>query len=65
MKAAALLIAALSSSAAHAYNIGGEFATLQSCEYGSWGYQYGNIGTYRTMSGETYRIFFGSSYCQP
>ena len=46
-----------------AYTIGGAYASLISCEWGQYGYQYGNIGTYN-VNGKTYQIFFGSSYCE-
>jgi hypothetical protein len=48
---------------ANAYTIGGAYATLVSCEWGQYGYQYGNIGTYE-VNGEYYRVFFGSNYCE-
>jgi hypothetical protein len=48
----------------NAYNIGGEYATLINCQWGQYGYQYGNIGTYKTARGQIYQIFFGQNYCQ-
>ena len=58
-----LIIAALLITGLHAYNIGGEYATLESCEWTSYGYQHGYVGTYRTSTG-SYKIFFGSRYCE-
>lgn len=48
---------------AQAYMIGGAYASLVSCTWGQYGYQYGNIGTYN-VNGQIYQIFFGSNYCQ-
>jgi hypothetical protein len=48
---------------AGAYTIGGAYASLVSCEWGQYGYQYGNIGTYN-VNGKLYQVFFGSSYCE-
>jgi len=48
---------------AHAYMIGGAYATLVSCDWGQYGYQHGYIGTYKA-NGQIYRMFFGSNYCQ-
>ena len=48
---------------AHSSNIGGAYAQLLSCDYGQYGYEYGNIGTYK-VNGKIYQVFFGSSYCQ-
>jgi len=50
-------------SSVNAYNIGGAFAQLQSCNWGQYGYQYGYIGTY-LANGQVYRIFFGNQFCQ-
>ena len=60
----AAAITLMTTSAASAYYIGGEYATLLSCDYGKWGYQYGNIGTYKTSSGSIFRVFFGSNWRQ-
>lgn len=60
----AILIA--STSAVHAYQIGNSHATLQSCNYGynaDFG-QSGYTGTYTTMTGNTYTVYFGSTYCK-
>jgi len=57
-----LIICALISSA-NAYNIGGAYATLVSCDYGQYGYQYGYIGTYN-VNGMFYKEFFGNRFCQ-
>ncbi len=48
---------------AQAYTIGGAYASLLSCDWGQYGYKYGNIGTYK-VNGQIYQIFFGSSYCK-
>ena len=47
----------------HAYNIGGAYAHLVSCEWGQYGYEYGYIGTYE-VNGQYYKVFFGSNYCE-
>lgn len=57
-----ILLIAFSASV-QAYSIGGAYAQLISCEYGQYGYQYGNIGTYKLGNGQYYQVFFGSSYC--
>ena len=46
-----------------AYQIGGAFASLVTCEYGQMGYQYGFIGTYN-LNGQYYTVFFGHNYCE-
>ena len=46
-----------------AYTIGGAYASLISCSWGQYGYQYGNIGTYN-VNGKIYQVFFGSSSCE-
>ncbi len=48
---------------AQAYNIGGAYASLLSCDWGQHGYKYGNIGTYKA-NGQIYQVFFGSNYCK-
>ena len=53
----------LASFQASAFTIGGAYAQLESCTYGQYGYQYGNIGTY-LVNGQLYQVFFGSNYCQ-
>jgi len=58
---AIMLIIGLSVSA-NAYTIGGAYASLQSCTWGQYGYEYGNIGTYN-VNGELYQVFFGNNYC--
>ena len=60
----AAAIVAFSATAASAYYIGGQYATLISCDWGKWGYQYGYIATYKTTSGDIYRVFSGNNYCQ-
>ena len=52
-----------SNTKANAYTIGGAYATLVSCVWGQYGYEYGNIGTYN-VNGKLYEIFFGNSYCE-
>ena len=46
-----------------ASTIGGAYASLLSCDWGQYGYEYGNIGTYK-VNGQIYQVFFGSSYCK-
>jgi len=58
-----LLIALLLSTQTNAYNIHGEHAMLINCSWGKMGYDYGNIGTYKTLSGNYYTIFFGNKWC--
>ena len=60
----AAAFATVAAGSASAYFIGGEYATLLSCNWGQYGYQHGWIGTYQTGSGGIYNIFFGSNYCQ-
>jgi hypothetical protein len=62
MKKLALALILIASSA-QAYNIGGAYAQLVSCNWGQYGYQYGNIGTY-SVNGRMYQVFFGSAPCQ-
>ena len=57
-----LIFLAMSNSV-QAYMIGGAYAYLISCDYGAYGYKYGNIGTYK-VNGQIYQIFFGSDYCE-
>ncbi|ASV41179.1 hypothetical protein [Vibrio phage JSF5] len=54
----------LTSFNASSYTIGGEYARLISCGLGSYGYEYGYIGLYKTSRGAYYTIFFGDSYCE-
>lgn len=63
MKKLALIILLTINTNTYAYTIGGMYATLISCSYGQYGYQYGNIGTYRLANGEIYKVFFGNNYC--
>ena len=56
-------IISLLSTSVSAYTIGGAYASLLKCEWGQWGYEYGNIGTY-DVNGTIYQVFFGSNYCQ-
>jgi len=63
MKKLTLIILLTLSSNSFAYSIGGMYATLISCSYGQHGYQYGNIGTYRLVNGDIYKVFFGNSHC--
>ncbi|MFT7661447.1 MAG: hypothetical protein ACI89S_002572 [Gammaproteobacteria bacterium] len=53
----------ISSTSAFSYEIGGAYASLVSCNWGQYGYEYGNIGTYN-VNGTMYQVFFGSSYCE-
>lgn len=46
----------------YAHMIGGAYARLIKCEWGQYGYEYGNIGTYE-VNGQTIKQFFGSNYC--
>ncbi|MFX4277633.1 hypothetical protein ACOL3G_07150 [Aliarcobacter butzleri] len=51
----------------NAYMIGRAYATLEKCEWGQFGYEYGNIGTYKVGFGSNakyYQIYFGQNYCQ-
>jgi len=57
------MILVMSMASAQAYTIGGAYASLVSCNYGQYGYEYGNIGTYN-VNGKMYQIFFGSNYCE-
>ena len=52
----------LSIASTQAHTIGGAYASLISCTWGQYGYQYGHIGTYN-VNGQTITQFFGSSYC--
>ena len=47
---------------AMAYEIGGAYAQLISCEWGQYGYEYGNLGTYR-VNNQIIKQFFGNNYC--
>lgn len=58
-----ILILIILATSAQAYSIGGAYASLISCDWGQYGYEYGNIGTYN-VNGKTYQIFFGSNYCE-
>ena len=51
------------STTAQAYTIGGAYASLVSCNWGQYGYEYGHIGTYH-VNGEMYQVFFGNNYCE-
>jgi hypothetical protein len=59
-----LLISTLIAISAQAYMIGGAYATLISCDWGQYGYEYGYIGTYRLIDGRIYQVYFGNHYCQ-
>ena len=63
MKKLLLITLLLTSFNVDAYNIGGAYAQLVSCDWGQYGYQYGNIGTYN-VNGAYYQVFFGNGYCQ-
>ena len=45
-----------------AHEIGGAYARLIKCEWGQYGYEYGNIGTYE-VNNQIIKEFFGSNYC--
>jgi hypothetical protein len=62
LKFALLVAVFLSSTNLYAYTIGGAYASLISCQWGQYGYQYGNIGTYN-VNGQIYTQFFGNQYC--
>lgn len=59
-----IALSALFASVASAYYIGGMYVTLVDCSWGQYGYEYGNIGTYKDSSGKLYQVFFGSNACQ-
>ncbi len=64
MRLTALTLAAmLTATIAPAYTIGGAYASLVSCSWGQWGYEYGNIGTYN-VNGSYYSVFFGAGFCE-
>ncbi len=64
MKKIILVVAVLLASLqAQAYTIGGAYASLLSCTYGQFGYQYGHLGTYN-VNGQIITVFFGNSYCE-
>ena len=48
--------------AADAHTIGGAYASLVSCKWGKYGYEFGYIGTYK-VNGQIISEFFGSNYC--
>lgn len=48
----------------YAYMINGMYFTLESCVYGQMGYKFGYIGTYSSVSGERYQVFFSNKYCE-
>jgi hypothetical protein len=58
-----LIALAILTTASQAYTIGGAYASLLSCDWGQYGYEYGNIGTYK-VNGQIYTVFFGSNYCK-
>lgn len=59
-----LLLTLLLSFNTQAYDIGGMYAQLLSCDWTRHGYTYGYMGTYRGTDGGIYKIFFGDNYCQ-
>ena len=63
MKKLFLIAMLLLSSNSYAYNIGGMYATLLSCDWTQWGYVYGHVGTYNA-NGQIFQVFFGNNYCQ-
>jgi len=58
-----LIILLLTVSTGYTYSIGGAYASLISCDYGQYGYEYGYLGTYKANN-KFYTVFFGNSYCQ-
>lgn len=58
-----LLLLLLFTASTFAYEIGGAYATLESCDWVQVGYEYGYIGTYE-VNGEYYKVFFGDDYCE-
>lgn len=58
-----LILMILITIGSYAYNIGGAYATLVSCDWGQYGYEYGHIGTYE-VDGQYYKVFFGDKYCE-
>lgn len=62
--AAVIAISTLISMPAKSYTIGGEYARLISCNWGSQGYNHGYVGLYETARGVRYEIFFGNNYCE-
>jgi hypothetical protein len=63
MKKILFILLLASSTNAFSYNIGGAFASLVSCDWGQYGYEYGNTGTCN-LNGKIYQVFFGTSYCE-
>jgi len=61
-KISTFAVVAFLSTSANAHMIGGAYARLIKCEWGQYGYQYGNIGTYE-VNGQIINQFFGSNYC--
>ena len=57
-----LLLVIMLSAFANAYTIGGAYARLVSCNWTSYGYQHGYVGTY-DVNGKRYQIFFDNRYC--
>lgn len=58
-----LILAIILTSCLSAHTIGGAYASLVSCNWGQYGYEYGYIGEYE-VNGETYTEFFGDEYCE-
>ena len=58
-----LVVLLTSSTSAFSYTIGGAYASLVSCNWGQYGNEYGNIGTYN-VNGKMYQVFFGANYCE-
>lgn len=58
-----LLLLILLSTSIFAFTIGGAYATLESCEWTQYGYEYGYVGTYN-VNGNYYTVFFGDEYCE-
>jgi len=44
--------------------INGMYATMESCRYEQFGYEFGYVGYYRGNDNNLYIIFFGKNYCE-
>ena len=49
---------------AKSYMINGMYATMESCRYEQFGYEFGYVGYYRGNDNNLYIIFFGKNYCE-
>lgn len=57
-----LIALLLFSASVPAYQIGGAYAQLVSCNWQQYGNQFGYVGIYNVY-GKRYTVFFGSNYC--